>query len=187
MLARQSLQAMTSEHGRLLLASGFTKRASLLPTSGCSEPTGMSNRPALFCPYLDRTGRRASGRPAIHPFPKTAGQSTLDRLLRELPEPSDLLTVREQLYSSRIYCLPSRWPALLTPSECPSLEQSARTQLSLTSSALVCLPSSGRTRTSQDAKREQTLRAAFYLLDRRFIMSELRTIQRATATLKSRG
>jgi hypothetical protein len=110
--ARLSQPAMTSQHGRLLQDSGFTRLD--LPPS-LSEDwalTIMSKRDVSSFLYGSTgtvTGRLSSGRPAIQNIPR-AEPSTSARQLREIASMYSIEELRDALRSAlqKTYSLPSR-------------------------------------------------------------------------------
>lgn len=82
--ARLSRQAMTSEHGRLLQDSGFTKQDSPQSWSLNSGRTTIRDLTEWSYPSGVRTGRWSSGRPAMQSIPRTGGLSTSAQAFREI-------------------------------------------------------------------------------------------------------
>lgn len=119
--ARLSRQAMTSQHGRLLQDSGFTKRGSTQKQSEDSEHTSMLQQVAWYCPYETvRTGRLSSGRPAIQSI-RRAGRSTLARQFLEI---ASMYSIEERLDALRSALQKTYFP----PSRSESLELLTATQ-----------------------------------------------------------
>ena len=82
--ARLSRTAMTSQHGRLLQDSGFTKQDLTLASSLVLGRTITPPLGALCFPSGTVTGRWSSGRPAIQSIPRKAGLSTSRLRLQEI-------------------------------------------------------------------------------------------------------
>lgn len=82
--ARLSQQAMTSQHGRLLQDSGFTRQDSTHTASRTLARTITQQLAVLYYRSQTVTGRWSSGRPAIQSIPRKAGLSTSRRQFREM-------------------------------------------------------------------------------------------------------
>ena len=82
--ARLSRPAMTSQHGRLLQDSGFTKQDLTRALSRASARTTIPPLGGSCFPSGTVTGRSSSGRPAIQSIRRTAGRSTYHQVFREI-------------------------------------------------------------------------------------------------------
>lgn len=152
--ARLSRQAMTSQHGRLLQESGFTKQDCQQSISNSLARTITPVRIGSFYPSGTRTGRWSSGRPAMQSIPRTAGRSTSAQAFREIASMYSTEEIRAALSSAlqKIYSQPTKLEPVVLLSATPLWAHSLGNTLSRFSRNEPFLSSYGSTLTELEKR-----------------------------------
>lgn len=152
--ARLSRQAMTSQHGRLLQESGFTKQDYQQSILNSLARTITPVRIGSFYPLGARTGRWSSGRPAMQSIPRTAGRSTSAQAFREIASMCSTEEIVGMIRSAlqKIYSAPTKLEPVVPLSATPLWEHSLGNTPSRFLRNVMCLSHYGSTLTALEKR-----------------------------------